>query len=61
MRYFIAALAALTIYLIPWSVALVRRSRRTTAVFWVNLLLGWTVVGFFFALYMAIDSERRHW
>ena len=29
------------------------------AVFWVNLLTGWTVLGWCIALYMSLTSHRR--
>ena len=32
-------------YMLPWAIAAFRGNRNAWTVFWVNLLLGWTVVG----------------
>ena len=48
MENFIAVLAILVIvvmYLLPWLIALMRGSKYTVAVGLLNLLAGWTVVG----------------
>ena len=45
-------------YLAPWAIAAVRGRSNVWAVFWVNLLLGWTVVGWVVALVMAIKEHR---
>jgi hypothetical protein len=51
-------LAVLTAgYLLPWAIAVVRDVRHWS-VFWVNLLLGWTVVGWIIALVMALRAQR---
>jgi hypothetical protein len=47
------------IYLLPSIVALLRKSAKTTAVVIINLLLAWTVIGWFVALVMAFASPRR--
>jgi hypothetical protein len=44
-------------YMAPWAVAAVRDVRHWS-VFWINLLLGWTVVGWIWALVMALRSQR---
>jgi hypothetical protein len=44
-------------YMAPWAVAAVRDVRHWS-VFCVNLLLGWTVVGWIWALVMALRSQR---
>ncbi len=44
-------------YMAPWAVAAVRDVRHWS-VFWVNLLLGWTIVGWVWALVMALRSQR---
>ncbi len=44
-------------YMAPWAVAAVRDVRHWS-VFWINLLLGWTVVGWIIALVMALRSQR---
>lgn len=45
-------------YMLPWAIAAVRGNRKTWSVFWVNLLLGWTVVGWVVALVMSIREHR---
>ena len=44
--------------LLPWAIAAVRGNANAWAVFWVNLLLGWTVVGWIVALVMSIKEHR---
>lgn len=45
-------------YMLPWAIAAVRGNANTWAVFWVNLLLGWTVIGWIVALVMSIREHR---
>lgn len=45
-------------YMLPWAIAAVRDVRHWS-VFWVNLLLGWTIVGWIIALVMALRSQRQ--
>lgn len=50
--------AILTVgYMLPWCIAAIRDVRHWS-VFWVNLLLGWTVIGWIIALIMALRSQR---
>lgn len=42
------------LYLLPFGIAHQRRLRTTLAVFFVDLLLGWTVIGWIVALVMAV-------
>jgi len=44
-------------YMAPWAVAAVRDVRHWS-VFWINLLLGWTIVGWIWALVMALRAQR---
>ena len=44
-------------YMLPWAIAAVRDVRHWS-VFWVNLLLGWTIVGWIIALVMALRRQR---
>ena len=46
-------------YMLPWAIAAVRGNRNAWSVFWVNLLLGWTVVGWIVALIFAIAMALR--
>lgn len=44
-------------YMLPWAIAAVRDVPHW-AVFWVNLLLGWTIVGWIVALVMSLRTQR---
>lgn len=44
-------------YMAPWAIAAVRDVRHWS-VFWVNLLLGWTIIGWVIALVMSLRSQR---
>lgn len=44
-------------YMLPWAIAAVRDVPHW-GVFWVNLLLGWTVVGWIIALVMSLRRQR---
>jgi len=44
-------------YLLPWAIAAVRDVPHWS-VFWVNLLLGWTIVGWIVALVMSLRRQR---
>lgn len=41
-------------YLLPWGIALWRGDSDTTKIFLINLLLGWTVIGWVIALVMSL-------
>lgn len=45
-------------YMLPWAIAATRGKRNAWRVFWVNLLLGWTIVGFVIALVMSLNSHN---
>jgi hypothetical protein len=45
-------------YMLPWAIAAVRDVRHWS-VFWVNLLLGWTIIGWVVALVMALRAQRQ--
>lgn len=44
-------------YLVPWMISVLRDLRTTTSVFWVNLLLGWTIIGWVVALFMSLRTR----
>lgn len=46
------------LYLLPWAVAATRGKANRWAVFAVNLLLGWTGIGWIVALVMACTAHR---
>ena len=44
-------------YMLPWAIAAVRDVPHWS-VFWVNLLLGWTIIGWIVALVMSLRAQR---
>lgn len=44
-------------YMLPWAIAAVRDVKHW-GTFWVNLLLGWTIVGWVIALVMSLRAQR---
>jgi hypothetical protein len=50
----IALLVALGLYFLPTVIAAVKKSRQTTAIFALNLLLGWTLLGWVAALVWSL-------
>ena len=44
-------------YMLPWAIAAVRDVRHW-GVFWLNLLLGWTIIGWIVALVLSLRSQR---
>jgi hypothetical protein len=52
----ILILIALALYLVPSIVATKRQHRNQTAIFLVNILLGWTFIGWVAALVWAVTN-----
>ena len=44
-------------YMLPWAFAAVRDVPHWL-VFWINLLLGWTIIGWIVALVMSLRTQR---
>lgn len=44
-------------YMLPWAIAAVRDVPHWL-VFWINLLLGWTIIGWIIALVMSLRAQR---
>ncbi len=44
-------------YMLPWAIAAVRDVPHWL-VFWINLLLGWTIIGWIVALIMSLRTQR---
>ncbi len=44
------------LYMLPWAIAAFRDVKHW-GVFWVNLLVGWTIIGWIIALVMAQRSQ----
>lgn len=52
-------IAILTLgYMLPWAIAAARDSKNQWAVLAINLLLGWTVLGWLAALIMSLVGSR---
>lgn len=51
----VALVFGLLFYFLPFSVALLRLHTGRTKVFFVNLLCGWTAIGWVVAMLMALD------
>lgn len=45
-------------YMLPWAVAATRGKSNHWGVFWLNLLLGWTLVGWAVSLYLALTGHQ---
>ena len=50
----------LMIYFLPWLIALVRGHHSAGGIFVLNLLLGWTLVGWLVALVWSFAPVRRY-
>jgi len=50
-----AVLSAL--YMLPWAIAATRGKANSGAIGWINLLLGWTVIGYIWALVLSITPH----
>jgi hypothetical protein len=46
-------------YMLPWMVAALRGKSNHWAIFFVNLLVGWTVIGWIVALVMAAGTHQK--
>jgi hypothetical protein len=49
--------AAIAFYLLPWYIAVLRDAKHTLAIFFVNLLLGWTLIGWLAAFIWAVVEK----
>ncbi len=45
-------------YMLPWAIAATRGKSNSGAIGWINLLLGWTFIGWVVALVMACTSHQ---
>ncbi|GAA3614367.1 hypothetical protein GCM10022199_18090 [Marihabitans asiaticum] len=45
-------------YMLPWAIAALRGNSNAWSVFWINLLLGWTIIGWIVALVMSIREHK---
>lgn len=54
-----AVTISLFLYFVPTVIAVSRRAPSAVSVFGVNLLLGWTGIGWLVALFMSVGSDER--
>jgi hypothetical protein len=47
------------LYMLPWAIAAGHKHRQATAIFALNLLLGWTFIGWVVALVWALTRPPR--
>lgn len=47
-------------YFLPWIIALLRGTKSNVGIFFFNLLLGWTMIGWLIALIWSICAERKN-
>lgn len=45
-------------YFLPWAIAATRGKSNAGAIFWVNFLLGWTIIGWIVAVAMAAGAHQ---
>ncbi|NLC97911.1 MAG: superinfection immunity protein [Actinomycetales bacterium] len=45
-------------YMLPWAIAATRGKSNTGTIFWINLLLGWSIIGWIVALIMSLNSHQ---
>jgi hypothetical protein len=46
-------------YMVPWAIAATRGKSNAGAIGWLNLLVGWTFIGWIVALVMACGSHQK--
>ncbi len=52
----ILVVGSIGFYFLPFAIALIRRRHNTVAIFALNLLLGWTLIGWVVALVWSLTS-----
>ena len=55
----IVLLISLAAYFIPFIIAIIRRIKNSMSVFFLNLFLGWTVIGFFVLIFYASLTNAK--
>lgn len=53
---FVYLLVLVILYFLPWLIAMLNRHRQIAGIFFLNLFLGWTLVGWVVALVWAVQS-----
>lgn len=55
----LASLILLAVYFIPTIIAICRKHDNTVAIILVNILLGWTFIGWVVALIWSVTSQKK--
>jgi hypothetical protein len=55
----VVTIGILYVYFFPGILALILHHVDWKGVLWTNLLIGWTIVGWFILLVWALDTERK--
>lgn len=45
------------LYMLPWAIAATRGKANSGVIGWINLLLGWTVIGWIWALVLSLTAH----
>ncbi|MBP7972875.1 MAG: superinfection immunity protein [Candidatus Nanopelagicales bacterium] len=45
------------LYLLPWAIAATRGKANSGMIGWINLLLGWTIIGYIWALVLSLTAH----
>jgi hypothetical protein len=56
---FLLTVIAIVIYFLPSIIAMVRENTQTLAIFILNLILGWTILGWVGALVWAFVKQKN--
>ena len=56
----VSSVVVLAVYFFPTTIAVLNQKENATAVFLLNLLLGWTFVGWVIALVWAATKDRKY-
>jgi ABC-type transport system involved in cytochrome c biogenesis permease component len=51
-------LLSLAVYFVPTMIVCANRHHKSITVMWINLLLGWTAIGWVIALIMALTPPK---
>ncbi|HME60886.1 MAG TPA: superinfection immunity protein [Candidatus Binatia bacterium] len=58
---YIATILGILLYFLPTGIAIIRSTQRGVSIFLVNLLFGWTILGWIVALIWAVKEKPRIW
>lgn len=59
MIFYLVVAAATFVYFFPTYLAIVRRHVDWKAVFFTNLAIGWTIIGWFILLVWSFDNKKN--